>query len=278
VLIISRTRQLGASPKKADANCMRAKIVIDKFGTTRTGDTNEPPPGGVTARRSNRDFVVKLDADASYPALISLIRTLRAVDGDMTLADDTASPMSREELCLKLAHRAFAIIERQHEDLFMSDLEIFTPNISAIDLLPANLTRLAELNFNNLDAPTALMRASTAKIENLVSVGQNRSSKLCFMTIPEAIDWPADRPALEQPMEEVLSEPIFKWLSTAYEAALAIRAPLYQHGILKINAERRMPFQRVFNPIAPPGDRPTHFRVLTTAAVSGDTDQSFIII
>jgi hypothetical protein len=112
VLIISRTWQLGASPKKADANCMRAKIVIDKFGTTRTGDTNEPPPGGVTARRSNRDFVVKLDADASYPALISLIRTLRAVDGDMTLADDTASPMSREELCLKLAHRAFANIVR----------------------------------------------------------------------------------------------------------------------------------------------------------------------
>ena len=68
---------------------MLAKIVIDKLGSTRTGDTNEPPPGGVTARRSNRVFVVKLDADASYPALISLIRTLRAFDGEMTLADDT---------------------------------------------------------------------------------------------------------------------------------------------------------------------------------------------
>ena len=98
------------------------------------------------------------------------------------------------------------------------------------------------------------------------------------MTIPEAIDWPAGRPALEQPMEEVLSDPILKWLSTAYEAALAIRAPLYQHGILRINAECRMPFERVFNPIAPPGDRPTHFRVLTAAAVSGDADQNLIII
>ena len=67
-------------------------------------------------------------------------------------------------------------------------------------------------------------------------------------------------------------------LPTAWEAALAIRAPLYKHGILKINAERRMPFQRVFNPIASPGDRPTHFRVLTTAAVSGDADQNFIIM
>jgi len=43
-------------------------------------------------------------------------------------------------------------------------------------------------------------------------------------------------------MEDVLSEPIFKWLSTGYEAALAIRAPLYQHGILKISAERHKPF------------------------------------
>ena len=67
-------------------------------------------------------------------------------------------------------------------------------------------------------------------------------------------------------------------VSTAWEATLAIRAPLYQHGILKINAEGPMPFQRVFNPIAPSGDHPTHFRVLTTAAVSGDTDQNFIII
>ena len=122
--------------------------------------------------------------------------------------------MSREELRLKLAHWAFTIIERKHEDLFLSDLEILTPNISAIDLLPANLIRLGELNFNNLDAPTTLMRASTSKIENLVSVGQNRPSKLCFMTIPETIDCPADRAALEQPIEEVLSEPIFKWLST----------------------------------------------------------------
>ena len=79
---------IGRKPEKADANCMRAKIVIDKLGTTRTGDTNEPPLGVVTARRSNRDFAVKLDADTSYPALISLIRTLRAADGEMTLADD----------------------------------------------------------------------------------------------------------------------------------------------------------------------------------------------
>ena len=83
--------------------------------------------------------------------------------------------MSRQELCLKLAHRAFAIIERQHENLFMSDPEIFTPNNTAVDLLPANRIRLTESNFNDLDAPTALMRASTAKIENLVSVCQSRS-------------------------------------------------------------------------------------------------------
>ena len=79
-------------------------------------------------------------------------------------------------------------------------------------------------------------------------------------------------------MEDVLSEPIFKWLSTGYEAALAIRAPLYQHGILKISAERRMPFQHILNPIAPLGGRPAHFRVLTTAAVAGDDERGMVII
>ena len=186
--------------------------------------------------------------------------------------------MTHEELCLKLTHRAFAIIERRHEDLFMSDLEIFTPNIPAIELLPANLIRLAELDFTNLDAPTAMMRASMAKMENLVSVGQNRSPELYLMMIPAVINWPAESPLLEQPMEDILSDPIFKWLSTAYEAALTIRAPLYQHGILKISADRRMPFKRILNPIAPLGERPPHFCVLTTAAVAGDDERDMVII
>ena len=148
---------------------MRAKIIIDRFGTTRAGDTTEPPPGGVTAKRSNRNFAVKLDADVSYSALISLIRTLGAVDGQMTLANDPASPMAREEACLKLMHRVFAIIERKHEDLFMSDLEILKPNIPAIELLPANLTRLAELDFNNLDALSERHSISMAFLRSVLS-------------------------------------------------------------------------------------------------------------
>ena len=131
----------------------------------------------------------------------------------MTLADDPESSVTREELCLKLMHRAFAIIERRHEDLFMSNLEIFTPNILAIDLLPANL-----------DAPTVLIRASVTKIENLVSIGQNCSSKLYLIMTPAVIDWLAESPLLEQLMEDVLGEPIFNWLSIAFEVALAIRA------------------------------------------------------
>ena len=186
--------------------------------------------------------------------------------------------MTLEEICLELTHQASAIIERRHEDLFMSDLEIFTPNILAIDLLPANLMRLAELNFTILDVLTALIRASVAKVENLDSIGQNRSPELYFMMTPAVIDWPAVSPLREQPMEGVLREPIFKWLSTAYEAGLAIRAPFYQHGILKISAERRMPFQRILNPIAPLGERSTHFRVLTTAPVTGDDDRGVVII
>ena len=75
---------------------MRAKIVIDLSGTTRAGDTTEAPTGDLTAKRSNRDFAVKLDADVSYPVLINLIRTLRAVDGQVTLANNPASKITRE--------------------------------------------------------------------------------------------------------------------------------------------------------------------------------------
>ena len=99
------------------------------------------------------------------------VKRLSVVDGQMTLADNPASPMTCGKLSLKLTHRAFTNSEHRHEDLFISNLEIFPPNVPAIDLLPANLIRPAELNFTNLDAPAALIQASVVKIENLVSIG-----------------------------------------------------------------------------------------------------------
>ena len=257
---------------------MRAQIIINKFGIIQEGEGKKPPQGGVLARRTNRDLVVHLHNAVTVPALLCLIQALRAVDVQMTLVGSTALPMTRAQICLTLARRALSIVEGKHEDLFMSDLEIFNKEISTIDILPKNLTKLVELNFSQMDAPSALMKASTAKVGNLVSVGQTRSMRLYFLALPENLSWPPDVPDISKPIDEVLSEPISTWLSIAYEAALSIQSPIYQHGILKINPELRLPFQRVLNPITPLTNRPAHFRILTTASVIGDHADDVIII
>ena len=50
--------------------------------------------------------------------------------------------------------------------------------------------------------PTALLEVSAAAIENLVSVGQNRSMRLYFAALPEETDWPEDVPAAGVNLDE----------------------------------------------------------------------------
>ena len=91
--------------------------------------------------------------------------------------------LSRSELCLQLALRALGNIERNHEALFMSNLELV--RLETIKSLNSdNLLRLARLDLQGLDAPSALMKVSAAQINNLVSVGQNRSMRLYFLALP----------------------------------------------------------------------------------------------
>jgi hypothetical protein len=257
---------------------MRAQIFINRFGTTQAATGKRPPYGGIVAHRSNRFFSIILDDMATIPALINLIRTLRAVESDIILNGASTKPLTRQQMCLLLARRALSMIEKQNEDMFMSDMEIFNPRISTIDVLPENLTRLLQLDFGGLDAPSALMLASSAKIKNLVSVGQSQSMRLYYLALPADITWPQEPPPLSKPLEEALSDPLCTWLSITYEAALAIRAPIYQHGILRLNAELRLPFQRVLNPIIPKNERPAHFRVLTSAYAIGEEGQDSAVI
>jgi len=258
---------------------MRAQIAINKSGVTQASSVGgKPPPGGILARRTNRKFSVFLDRDVTIPALINLIRTLRAIDGEMTLNDQETKPMNRQKLCFVLARRALGIIERKHDTLFKSDLEIFSAEISALDHVPENLTRLVGLNFTNLDAPAALLRASEAMIENLVLVAQNRSMRLQFLALPESIAWPKNIPPLSLPIDETLPEPICTWLTIAYETTLCIRKPVYHHGVIAINDQLRLPFQRILNPITAGYDRPNHFRILTSASVSGPQARDIVII
>jgi hypothetical protein len=53
-----------------------------------------------------------------------------------------------------------------------------------------------------------------------------------------------------------------------YEAAFAIQQPLYHHGFLRVEGGTLRPFQRFVYPITPHHDRPSNYRVLTTAKIS----------
>ena len=81
----------------------------------------------------------------------------------------------------------------------MSNLEIYDRKRPPTGMLSQNLLKLAELDLAGKDAPTALLEVSAAAIENLVSVGQNRSMRLYFLALPEETDWPAEVPATGVP-------------------------------------------------------------------------------
>ena len=250
---------------------MRAQIAITRSGVTRASTSASPPDGGALARRANGVFHVSLHRRVSEAALINLMRALRAIEPGfpMNLRVDSLlqQGLSRSELCLQLALRALGDIERKNEALFMSNLELVRPD-TLKSLNSPNLLRLAQLDLSNLDAPSALMKASAARVSNLVSVGQNRSMRLYFLALPIEVDWPATLPDIGTPLDEANDSVPCRWLSTLYESAMAIQAPLYHHGFIRIGPAGMRPFKRIIHPITPQNDRPSNFRVLSVAEIS----------
>ena len=116
------------------------------------------------------------------------------------------------------------------------------------------------------------MEVSAAAIENLVSVGQNRSMRLYFLALPVDPTWPTGLPSTGVPLDETLESPSGRWLSIIYEAAFAVQVPLYHHGFLRITGGALRPFQRFVYPITPPQERPGNFRVLSTAEITDSPD------
>ena len=254
---------------------MRAQIAITRNGITQASTETTPPDGGVLARRANRDFQIMLHRRVSETALINLMRALRAVDAGMVMTLVTAGSstrgLSRRELCLQLTLRALGIIEAEHESLFMSNLELFNAARPQPAIRSKNLLRLAKLPLAGKDAPTALMQASAAGIRNLVSVGQNRSMRLYYLAVPEPVDWPSTLPTAGAPLDEATSSRSCRWLMAIYEGALAIQAPLFQHGFIRHEGHMR-PFQRIIHPIAPQLEKPNNYRVLTSAETLDDPE------
>jgi len=88
-----------------------------------------------------------------------------------------------------------------------------------------------------MDVPSALQRISEVGIENLASVGQTMSMKLSFIARSDNLIWPSQTPKLGETFEECLPRAEGEWLATVYEAALAIRQPLYHHGLISIDSK-----------------------------------------
>ena len=251
---------------------MRAQIAITRTGVTQASNGKTVPDGGAMVRRTNGEFLISLHRKVSETALIQLMRTLRALDADFKMNLEAAGHLTRhltrQDVCLRLALRRLSIIERASEPLFMSNLELFDEARPPPALRSSNMMRLAGLQLAGKDAATALLEASTANIANLVSVGQNRSMRLYFLALPEETDWPPELPATGMPLDESMDTPFGRWLSVIYEAAFAIQQPLYHHGFLRVEGGTLRPFQRFVYPITPHHDRPSNYRVLTTAEIS----------
>ena len=255
---------------------MRSQITITRGGVTKASTGKVPPDGGVLARQINGNFTVTLHSKVSELALVQLLRTLRALEPEFRMTLEMAgtrhTDLARRQACYHIALQAISIIERANETMFMSNLELYNRAQSPPMLQSKNLLRLASLNLTDCDAPSALMRASAADITDLVSVAQNRSMRLYYMAIPQNHIWPAPGPKPGTILRDISGLPAWRWLSVVYESALAIQAPLFQHGFLRIHGSTMRPFQRIIYPITPPTDRPSNHRVLTAAELMESPD------
>jgi hypothetical protein len=255
---------------------MRSQITITRGGVTKASTGKVPPDGGVLARRVNGSFTVTLHNRVSELALVQLLRSLRALEPEFRMTLEMTGnhhvDLTRRQACYRIALQAIGIIESANETTFMSNVELFSHAQSPSMLQSDNLLRLASLNLTDCDAPSALMRASAADITNLVSVAQNRSMRLYYLAIPQTHVWPAPGPKPGTALLDLSGSPPWRWLSIIYEAALAIQAPLFQHGFLRLHGGTMRPFQRIIYPITPTNDRPSNYRVLTTAELMDSPD------
>ena len=259
---------------------MRSQIAITHRGVTKASTGKVPPDGGVLARRINGSFTISLHRKVSEMALVQLLRSLRALSPEFRMTLETPGrrheDLTRRLACHRIALQAISIIERANEPMFMSNIELLSEVQSPPMLQSENLLKLAGLKLAGCDAPSALMKASAADIANLVSVGQNRSMRLYYLAIPTDHVWPSPGPKPGTPLEDIIGSAPWRWLSIIYEAALAIQAPLFQHGFLSLHGGAMRPFQRIVYPITPPGDRPSNYRVLTTAELLESPDLTIL--
>ena len=208
---------------------MRANISINDAGIILAASNAPPPTGGAAVSRVNQKMSITLGAQPTMPALLSLIRALRAVKTTTRLynADENdGTQFTQSKICIHLAQMALSSLESEHRKLFQSKIELVTPQLLTFGNLPDDLLRLAQMSLDTPDVLSSLIKVHDAHIKNLVLVGQSLSMKLCFIVVPENLIWPKPPPLLAQSLEHCIDSPFNYWLAITYETAMAIRGPL----------------------------------------------------
>ncbi|WP_438995959.1 hypothetical protein [Candidatus Puniceispirillum sp.] len=265
---------------------MRSEILINKKGIVQSSESDATPEGGVCVTRTNQEFSIFFDDKPEVPALMSLIRTLRSASGLMNLsgANVNKSNQTPQDVFITIAQMAIKALEAEPDINFKSHLELFSyANLDKYDL-PEALMPLARLNLLGKDVPSALMQVVNANIENLVSVGQTMSMRLCFLSTPPQFSWPDATIEKGDALDECLPKDSEYWLSILYETAFALKLPLYHHGHITMPdtqtgttpGNTQYPFHRLIYPLAPASDRPHNYRVLSVACITDPEHQPII--
>ena len=258
---------------------MRANITINDAGIILAASNAPPPTGGAAVSRVNQKMSITLGAKPTVPALLSLIRALRAVKTTIRLYnsdENDGTQFTQSKICIHLAQMALSSLESEHRKLFQSKIELVTPQLLTFGNLPDDLLRLARMSLDTPDVLSSLIKVYDAHIKNLVLVGQSLSMKLCFIVVPENLAWPKPPPLLAQSLEHCLDRPLIIGLPLLYETAMAIRGPLYQHGMIRIDQGPERQFKRIIYPIIPANERASNHRILSTACLLDDPDTPII--
>lgn len=265
---------------------MRSEILINKNGVVQSSESGVTPEGGVCVTRTKQEFSIFFDDKPELPALISLIRTLRSAFGLMNLsgANLNKSNQKPQDVFITIARMAIKALEAEPDINFKSHLELFSHSHLDKYNLPEELMPLARLNLLGKDVPSALMQVANANIENLVSVGQTMSMRLCFLSIPPQFSWPDANIKMGDTLDECLPQDAEHWLNILYETAFALRYPLYHHGHITmldtqtgtIPGNTQHSFHRLIYPLTPISDRPHNYRVLSVACITDPEHQPII--
>ncbi|MDC1406785.1 hypothetical protein N8524_00500 [Candidatus Puniceispirillum sp.] len=252
---------------------MRANITINDAGIILAASNAPPPIGGAAVSRVNQKMSITLGAKPALPALLSLIRALRAVKTTIGLYhsdENDGTQIIQTKVCIHLAQMALSSLESEHRNLFQSKIELVTPQLLTVGNVPDDLSRLARMPLDTPDVLSALIKVYDARMKNLVLAGQSLSMKLCFIVVPENLAWPKPPPLLAQSLEHCLDLTFNYWLAIIYETAMAIRGPFYQHGMIRIDQWPERQFKRIIYPIIPANERASNHRILSTVRLLDD--------